>query len=44
MDAARHLSEQGIKGRDQKEKIDAVAAQVILQSWLDLQRQVSHAA
>ncbi len=44
MDAARHLSEQGIKGRDQKEKIDAVAAQVILQSWLDGQRQVSHAA
>lgn len=34
-EASQQLSEAGIKGRDQKEKIDAVAAQVILQSYFD---------
>ena len=44
IDAARLLTGQGIKGSRQKEKIDAVAAQVILQSWFDQQKQASHAA
>ncbi len=43
-EAAVFLAEKGIKGRNQKEKIDAVAAQIILQSWLDGQKRVSHAA
>jgi len=34
-EASQQLSEAGIKGREQKEKIDAVAAQVILQSYFD---------
>lgn len=34
-EAGMHLAEQGIKGRAQKAQIDAVAAQVILQSYLD---------
>lgn len=34
-DAARSLSEVGIKGRAQKVMIDAVAAQTILQSYFD---------
>jgi putative holliday junction resolvase len=33
-EASRHLSEQGVHGRAQKDTLDAVAAQVILQSWL----------
>lgn len=36
-EAARDLAERGVYGRDQKAKLDAVAAQVILQSWLDQQ-------
>ncbi|MEI6736936.1 MAG: Holliday junction resolvase RuvX [Pseudomonadota bacterium] len=43
-EAAVLLAEKGIKGRNQKAKIDAVAAQVILQSWLDDQKKVIHAA
>lgn len=34
-EASQHLSEAGIKGREQKTLIDAVAAQVILQSYFD---------
>ncbi len=34
-EAAQHLSQAGIKGREQKTMIDAVAAQVILQSYFD---------
>ncbi len=34
-EAAQHLSQSGIKGREQKPLIDAVAAQVILQSYFD---------
>lgn len=34
-EASLHLSEAGIKGREQKTLIDAVAAQVILQSYFD---------
>ena len=34
-EASQQLSEAGIKGREQKEKIDAVAAEVILQSYFD---------
>ncbi len=34
-EAAQHLSQTGIKGREQKSLIDAVAAQVILQSYFD---------
>lgn len=34
-EASQHLSEAGIKGREQKALIDAVAAQVILQSYFD---------
>jgi putative holliday junction resolvase len=33
--ASTVLNERGIKGRAQKEAIDAVAAQIILQSWFD---------
>jgi putative holliday junction resolvase len=33
--ASTELTARGIKGRQQKETIDAVAAQVILQSWFD---------
>ncbi|MFQ6058368.1 MAG: Holliday junction resolvase RuvX [Anaerolineae bacterium] len=35
--AARLLTERGIRARDQREKIDAVAAAVILQDYLDSQ-------
>lgn len=38
-EASQQLSEAGIKGREQKEKIDAVAAQVILQSYFDSMQQ-----
>jgi putative Holliday junction resolvase len=38
-EASRQLSEAGIKGREQKGKIDAVAAQVILQSYFDSAQQ-----
>ncbi len=34
-EAEQHLSASGIKGRHQKNHIDAVAAQVILQSYFD---------
>jgi putative Holliday junction resolvase len=34
-EASRHLTERGITGREQKAHLDAVAAQVILQSWFD---------
>jgi putative pre-16S rRNA nuclease len=34
-EASQHLSDAGIKGRSQKIMIDAVAAQVILQSYFD---------
>ena len=43
-EASSQLAAQGVRGRAQKDMIDAVAAQVILQSWLDLQQQESHAA
>ena len=33
--AAQNLTEAGIKGREQKAKLDAVAAQTILQSYFD---------
>jgi len=35
MEASRALVERGITGREQKDKLDAFAAAVILQSWLD---------
>ena len=35
--AARILSERGVRAREQKESIDAVAAAVILQDYLDAQ-------
>ncbi|MDX2079908.1 MAG: Holliday junction resolvase RuvX [Terrimicrobiaceae bacterium] len=35
--AQRNLQEAGRKARDQKKIIDQVAAQIILQSWLDAQ-------
>ena len=41
-EASRMLAERGIKGIAQKAEIDAVAAQVILQSYLD--ERSSHAA
>ncbi len=34
-EAAQNLTEAGIKGREQKTKLDAVAAQTILQSYFD---------
>lgn len=43
-EAAIQLAAQGVRGRAQKNLIDAVAAQVILQSWLDQQQMESHAA
>lgn len=36
-EASQHLTDVGIKGRKQKDMIDAVAAQVILQSYFDSQ-------
>jgi putative Holliday junction resolvase len=46
--AASALNERGIKGRQQKSTIDAVAAQVILQAWFDdpanQHEKVNHAA
>jgi putative holliday junction resolvase len=42
--ASSMLNERGIKGRAQKESIDAVAAQIILQSWFDAPGRSSHAA
>jgi putative Holliday junction resolvase len=35
VEAARRLRDGGVKGRDQKAKIDGAAAAVILQGWLD---------
>jgi len=35
MEASSALVERGITGREQKDKLDAFAAAVILQSWLD---------
>ena len=35
MEASRALVERGITGREQRDKLDAFAAAVILQSWLD---------
>ncbi len=37
-EASQHLTDVGIKGRKQKDMIDAVAAQVILQSYFDSQQ------
>jgi RNase H-fold protein (predicted Holliday junction resolvase) len=34
-EAARQLVERGITGREQKSKLDAFAAAVILQSWMN---------
>ncbi len=42
--AAMQLAEQGIRGRNQKEKLDAMAAQVILQAWLNEYKGTRHAA
>ena len=36
--AARGLREAKVRGRDHRQKIDAAAATVILQSWLEAQR------
>lgn len=38
VEAARSLRSAGVTGPDQRAAIDAAAAQVILQSWLDAQR------
>jgi putative Holliday junction resolvase len=35
VEAARRLRDGGVKGRDQRAKIDGAAAAVILQGWLD---------
>ncbi len=35
VEASQHLSDAGIRGRAQKKMVDAVAAQVILQSYFD---------
>jgi putative holliday junction resolvase len=43
-EASANLTAQGVRGRAQKDMIDAVAAQIILQAWLDEQRLESHAA
>lgn len=43
-EASQQLSDAGIKAREQKSIIDAVAAQVILQSYFDsVQKNLSHA-
>jgi putative Holliday junction resolvase len=42
-EASARLAERGIHGRDQKQHLDAMAAQVILQSWLDEQQRPQHA-
>jgi putative Holliday junction resolvase len=41
-EAAQNLSEAGVKGKQQKAMIDAVAAQIILQSYFDQLQSVSH--
>jgi len=38
VEAERSLREAGVRGRDRRAVIDAAAAQVILQSWLDVHR------
>lgn len=38
VEAARQLRASGVSGRKQKDKVDGVAASVILQSWLDRRR------
>ena len=48
-EASRQLVERGITGREQKDKLDAFAAAVILQSWmneyaLQMQGNANHAA
>jgi len=37
--AERRLAEQGLSGRDRRALVDQVAASVILQAWLDAQRE-----
>ncbi|MBN1422068.1 MAG: Holliday junction resolvase RuvX [Planctomycetes bacterium] len=39
VEASRQLAERGIRGRRQAERIDAAAARVILQGFLDARRQ-----
>ncbi len=41
VEAGRSLRDAGLSGRDRKAVIDAAAAQVILQSWLDVHRGAS---
>jgi putative holliday junction resolvase len=43
VEAAQSLNEMGIKGREQKAMVDAVAAQSILQSYFDRLPMTSHA-
>ena len=38
--AERRLAEQGLAGRRRRALVDQVAASVILQAWLDIQREV----
>ena len=38
VEAERRLRDAGLKGRDRRAVVDATAAQVILQSWLDTHR------
>lgn len=38
VEAERRLREAGVKGRDRRAVVDAAAAQLILQSWLDANR------
>ena len=38
--AERRLAEQGLAGRRRRALVDQVAASVILQAWLDTQREV----
>lgn len=38
VEAKRRLREAGVKGRDRRAVVDATAAQLILQSWLDAHR------
>jgi putative Holliday junction resolvase len=37
-EAQRRLSEQGVRQKDQRSRIDSAAAAVLLQSWLDARR------
>lgn len=43
-EAGQKLADQGVRGREQKDRLDAVAAQIILQSYFDTLKRTRDAA